>query len=213
MKWDNKVIFDTFSPMNQEYRGQYLGDIAEDQGRDAWDVLCDIVVADELRTTFGQIDLLESLDDWKAKAEVIHDRRIVIGGSDAGAHLDMIADFAYPTRLLAHGVREHGVLTLEDAVYQLTERPARLYGLRERGRLVEGWYADFVVFDEAAVDADEIETRYDLPGGTGRLYAGSIGLDYVGVNGALAIDRGRLTGVQSGMLLRSGRHTVTPSLD
>ncbi|HWO26239.1 MAG TPA: amidohydrolase family protein [Kofleriaceae bacterium] len=211
--WDNRIIFDTFHPKNHGYRGRYLGDIAEEEGRDAWDVLCDIAVADELRTTFGQLAFAESLEDWQAKAAVMHDPRTVVGGSDAGAHVDMIADFAYPTRLLADGVREHGVLTLEDAVHQLTERPAQLYGLRERGKLAVGWYADFVVFDADTVDAADLETHYDLPGDSGRLHADSIGVDYVGVNGALAVDQGRLTGVQSGTVLRSGKHTTTPSLD
>jgi N-acyl-D-aspartate/D-glutamate deacylase len=212
-RWDNKIIFDTFAPENEAYRGRSVGEIATEQGRGAWDVLCDIVVADELRTTFGAHPPIETRDDWIAKAEFIRDGRAVIGASDAGAHLDTIADFAYATRFIALGVRTHRVLTLEEAVHQLTEVPSKLYGLRHRGRLAEGWYADFVVFDEETVDAGEVEMRYDLPCGAGRLHAESRGVDYVSVNGALIVDRGRLTGQRSGTLLRSGRDTATPSLD
>jgi len=211
--WDNKIIFDTFAPANRQYRGRFVGEIAAEQRRSAWDVLCDIVVADELRTTFGAHPPIETRDDWEAKAELVRDRRAVIGASDAGAHLDTIADFAYPTRFIALGVRTHRVMTLEEAVHQLTEVPAKLYGLRNRGRLAEGWYADLVVFDENTVDADEVEMRHDLPCGAGRLHAGSIGIDYVSVNGALIVDRGRVTEARSGTLLRSGRDTTTPSLD
>ena len=54
--WGNKIIFDVVAPENEQYRGRLVGDIAKEQGRDAWDVLCDIAVADELNTSFGSSD-------------------------------------------------------------------------------------------------------------------------------------------------------------
>ena len=73
----------------------------------------------------------------------------MIGGSDAGAHLDMMCGAIYTTALLAHGVREFEVVTLEEAIHLITDVPARLYGLRERGRIAPGWHADLVLFDPA----------------------------------------------------------------
>ena len=53
-----------------------------------------------------------------------------MGASDAGAHLDMLDTFAFTTQLLGRGVREMKLISLEEAVHQLTEVPARFYGLR-----------------------------------------------------------------------------------
>jgi hypothetical protein len=55
--------------------------------------------------------------------------------------------------------------------------------------------------------------RFDLPGGAGRLYAGTNGIDHVLVNGSPVVTNGRLTGALNGRLLRSGRDTATASLD
>ena len=54
--------------------------------------------------------------DWNIRAEVWRDRDAVIGGSDAGAHLDMMCGAIYTTSLLGHGAREHQVVTLEEAL-------------------------------------------------------------------------------------------------
>ena len=72
--WGNKVIFDVVDPENEQYRGRLVGDIAKEQGRDPWDVLCDIAVADELHTSFGSIPMVETDEDWKARVEVWRDR-------------------------------------------------------------------------------------------------------------------------------------------
>jgi N-acyl-D-aspartate/D-glutamate deacylase len=90
--------------------------------------------------------------------------------------------------------------------------PADLYGLRDRGRLAEGAIADLVVFDEATVGPEEVSTRFDLPGGAGRLYAGANGVEHVVVNGVPIVAAGELTGATPGALLRSGRDTTNPSL-
>jgi N-acyl-D-aspartate/D-glutamate deacylase len=74
----------------------------------------------------------------------------VVGGSDADAHLDMMCGATYSTVVLAHGVREFGVITLEEAVHQLSDVPASLYGLRGRGRIADGFAADTVVWPKSA---------------------------------------------------------------
>jgi N-acyl-D-aspartate/D-glutamate deacylase len=211
--WSNKVIFDVVAPDNEQYRGRLVGDIAEEQGRDPWDVLCDIAMADELNTSFGAIPMAETDEDWKARLEVWRDRRAVIGASDAGAHLDLLASFNYATELLGKAVRQRQLLPLEEAIHLITDVQARLYGLRDRGRLAEGWYADLVVVDPTSVGSHEVAMRFDLPGGAGRLYAEADGIDHVLVNGRQIVRDGRLTAERAGTLLRSGRDTVTAPLD
>jgi N-acyl-D-aspartate/D-glutamate deacylase len=136
----------------------------------------------------------------------------VIGASDAGAHLDLLASFNYATVLLGEAVRERQALSLEEAIHLITDVPAQLYGLVDRGRLQEGWNADVVVLDPATVQSDTVAMRFDLPGGAGRLYAGAKGIEHVLVNGEAIVRDGVLTESRSGTLLRSGRDTRTPSL-
>jgi N-acyl-D-aspartate/D-glutamate deacylase len=210
--WGTMVIHDVAAAENEPYRGRLVGDIAAEEGRTAWDVLCAIVVADELLTSFGSRPPVETDEDWKARVEIWRDRRAVIGGSDAGAHLDMLASFNYPTIVLGEAVRRRGALALEEAVNLITDVPARLYGLVERGRLQEGWHADVVVLDPAAVATEDVTMRFDLPGGAGRLFAGARGIEHVLVNGRAIVDGGALTGDRPGAVLRSGRDTRTPDL-
>ncbi len=137
----------------------------------------------------------------------------MIGASDAGAHLDMIAAFCYSTGFLEEAVRQQQLLPLERAIHLLTGVPARLYGLRDRGVLREGGRADIVVFDEHTVGSKPVGTRFDLPGGAGRLYAEAVGVDHVIVNGIEIATDGAYTGARSGTLLRAGRDSATPTLE
>jgi N-acyl-D-aspartate/D-glutamate deacylase len=210
--WSNKVIFDVVAPENQQYRGRIVGDIAAEQGRDAWDVLCDIAVADELNTSFGSPTPVTSDEDWKLRVENWRDDRTVIGASDAGAHFDLLASFNYATGMLQGAVRERQLLSFEEAVHLMTQEQAELYGLRHRGLVREGWYADVLVIDPTTVGTDDVAMRFDLPGGAGRLYAESHGIDHVIVNGQSIVEHGALTDRRAGTLIRSGRDTATPSL-
>src|SRR5205823_1087873 len=146
---------------------------------------------------------------WDARAQVFRDPRAVVGASDAGAHLDMMATFSYTTTLLAEAVRRWGVLGLEEAVALLTSVPAQLYGLVDRGVLVEGAHADVVLFDPATVGPQPVTTVHDLPRGMPRLFAGADGIQAVVVNGRPIVERGAFTGDIPGALLRSGHDTKT----
>jgi N-acyl-D-aspartate/D-glutamate deacylase len=210
--WSSKRIYDVVADENKEYVGRTVGEIAEERGDDPWDVLCAIALADELRTSFGIDPPADSDADWKARVAVWRDHRAVIGASDAGAHLDLLASFNYTTALLGSAVRQRRLLPIEEAIHLLTEVPARLYGLVDRGQLHEGWHADIVVIDPTAVDTDQVGMRFDLPGGAGRLYAGAQGIDQVIVNGEIIVQQGTFTTARPGAVLRSGRDTRTPTL-
>lgn len=205
--WENLRIHEAFAEENQAFVGRSVGEIAKEQGVAPFDAMLDIAIADELRTAFMPPAGGEAPEDWRARGPVWTDDRTVIGASDAGAHLDMIDTFAVSTRVLGNGVREHGILSLEEGVRQLTNVPARLYGLRERGRLEVGWHADVVVFDPETIGCGPTYTRWDLPGGEGRLYADAEGIDRVLVNGVEITRDGEATGAMPGLVLRSGRDT------
>lgn len=215
-RWDRMLLAETFSAANDGLSGLSVSAAAGQRGVDlstgpdaAFDFLLDIVIADGLRTGLQPPTMTENPDDWKLRAEVWQDPRTVVGGSDAGAHLDMMCGAIYSTSLLGDAVRERGLLTLEEAVRQLTDVPARLYGLKDRGRITEGWIADIVVFDPATVGHGPAHTLDDLPGGASRLYADAHGVEHVMVNGVPVVEAGALTGETAGTLLRSGRDTET----
>jgi N-acyl-D-aspartate/D-glutamate deacylase len=141
------------------------------------------------------------------RADTLRDPRVLIGGSDAGAHLDRMCGARYPTKFLASYVREAQAMALEEAVHLMTEVPARYFGLRDRGTVSVGQHGDIVVFDPATVDADRIVSVADLPGGADRLTSHAIGIDYVLVNGQMLVDHGETTDARPGTLLRAGRDT------
>ena len=78
------------------------------------------------------------------------------------------------------------------------------------GRLAEGSRADVVVFDERRSARSEVGTRFDLPGGAGRLYAEADGIDHVVVNGVEIAAEGKYTGERAGRILRSGHRLRDP---
>jgi N-acyl-D-aspartate/D-glutamate deacylase len=206
--WENMTIVETFAPENAALVGRRVGDIATERGQEPFAALLDVVLADELRTVL--LPPLAGNDDasWLLRRDIWRDGRAVVGASDAGAHLDMLSTFTYSTSML-RACRERALMGLEEAVHLLTDRQARLYGLRDRGRIAEGWFADLVIFDEARVAPEPVVWRNDLPAGAGRLYAGAEGIEHVLVNGTEIVRKSELTGERPGSLLRSGRDTDT----
>jgi N-acyl-D-aspartate/D-glutamate deacylase len=118
----------------------------------------------------------------------------------------------YTTQFLADCLRGRKLLSLEAAVQALSDAPARLFGLRERGRIEPGYHADLVLFDPGNVGAGEIHSRDDLPGHASRLFALASGIERVLVNGRTSVCAGRATEERSGWILRSGRDTRTVAL-
>jgi N-acyl-D-aspartate/D-glutamate deacylase len=202
-------IGQTHAPANSSYTGRLVGEIAAEQRRDPFDVLCDIVVADDLRTHLWPETAPATASTWDLRAQLLRDRRTLLGGSDAGAHLDRMCGARYPTELLAEGVRAFGALTIEEAVRMMTAEPASLFGLRDRGRLAPSMHADLVVFDPATVAPLPIRETADLPGGCERLTSDAVGVEHVLVNGVEIVRSGELTDARPGQLLRSGRDTET----
>ncbi len=206
--WSILRFDETFDASTKQYEGRTVASVAEETGKEPFDALLDVVVADRLRTGLRP-PMPETEDDWKARATIWQDPRVIVGGSDAGAHLDTMCGAVYSTSLLGDGVRERGLLPWEEAVRLLSDVPARLYGLTDRGRLEPGSWADVVVFDPEAVGHGPERTRDDLPGGASRLYAEATGIEHVLVNGEPIVEGGRFTGSRPGRLLRSGRDTAT----
>ncbi|HEV7720775.1 MAG TPA: amidohydrolase family protein, partial [Iamia sp.] len=206
----NYVIGDTYAEANEGLKGKRVAEVAEERGSDdAFATLIDIVVADELRTVLWPIPPDGDDASWELRRQTWADDRAMLGGSDAGAHLDRMCGAPFPTRFLADTLRGRKLVPLERAVQLMTEVPAQLFGLRDRGILAEGAFADIFVFDPETVGAEHATLVHDLPGDSPRLTAGSHGVRRVYVNGTVAVEDNRATGALGGTVLRSGRDTDT----
>jgi N-acyl-D-aspartate/D-glutamate deacylase len=208
-RWDRLFIAETFTPEYKAVEGLTVSEAGARLGKEPLDALFDIVIADDLRTGLQPAAFGDDDASWQLRAEVWKDPRTVIGGSDAGAHLDLMCGAVYSTTLLGHAVRDRQLLSLESAIHYLTDAPARLYGLRGRGRISEGWAADVIVFDPDTIGPGPVHTRNDLPANAPRLYAEATGVNHVLVNGVEIATAGRATGEIPGTVLRSGRDTDT----
>ena len=98
---------------------------------------------------------------------------------------------------------------MERAVQLITDAPARLVGLHDRGRIEEGFRADLVLFDPDHIGPGPVYTRQDLPGGASRLFSDPSGIEHVFVNGVEIVRSNTLTGALPGTVLRSGRNLST----
>jgi len=203
------VLADIRSEELRRFEGRTVAEAAAELGLSPFDAACAIAVADDLATGLCFPPNGDSLADWQARVAVWRDERAVIGASDAGAHLDFLATFNFTTVMLRRAVVDLGLLDWPEAVQLLADRPARLYGLRGRGRLAEGWHADVNVIDPTRLAPEPIAARHDLPDGGWRLYGGAQGYDHVLVNGFEIVTGDELTDARPGTILRSGRDTQT----
>ncbi len=209
--FENYIIGDTYSEANEGLQGRRVGDLAAERGTDAFATLIDIVVADELRTVLWPIPPDGDAESWELRRQTWADPRAILGGSDAGAHLDRMCGAPFPTRFLGDCLRGRKLVPVERAVQMMTSDQAALFGLRDRGRLAEGFHADIVVVDPETVGSELATLVHDLPGNSPRLTADSIGVRRVLVNGVVTVVDGKATGDLPGTVLRSGTHTDTVS--
>lgn len=207
--FENYIVGDTYSDANEGLKGRRVGDLAAERGTDAFATLIDVVVADDLRTVLWPIPPDGDDASWELRRQTWADERAILGGSDAGAHLDRMCGAPFPTRFLGDTIRGRKLVSLERAVQLMTQVPAQLFGLVDRGELAEGFHADIVVVDPETVGSELAALVHDLPGDSPRLTADSIGVSRVLVNGTVVVVDGQPTGELPGTILRSGVHTTT----
>ncbi len=209
--WANYVIGDVYSDTNRELKGKTVSDIATQRGKGAFDTLIEIVIADNLQTILWPIPIDGDAASWALRKETWDRPDIMLGGSDAGAHLDRMCGAPYPTRFIGDCISGRKLVSMERAIEMMTSVPADLFGLVDRGRIAVGNRADMVLFDPESIGASHATMVNDLPGGTSRLVASANGLHAVWVNGTRVFQDGASTGSTPGTLLRSGRDTRTVS--
>jgi dihydroorotase/N-acyl-D-amino-acid deacylase len=193
-------------PEWKAFQGKRLHEIARALGMDWVDAIIELTIGEENRLgkiTFG-------MSEGNVAAMIA--RPWVVIGSDAGGYdpdsaTALVHPRSYGTfpRVLGKYAREDRGLTLEDAVRKMTWSTAQILGLRDRGLIKEGMFADIVVFDPATIiDRATFDQSHQL----------SEGVRHVFLNGVAVWKDGRHTGAKPGRALRGrgwdGRRSTPP---
>ena len=180
----------------ESLQGKRLSQVAEEQGKEPLDALFDLIVADHGQT--GAIYFMMSEDDLRAAMRSPFVSFCTDSGARAqdgplaGAKSHPRGWGSYP-RILGRYVRDERLLTLEQAIHKMTGMPAARVGLRERGRLRDGMFADITIFDpRTVIDRATFESPNQHPDG----------IKYVIVNGQISVDDGKRTPALAGRALR-----------
>jgi len=200
LPWDGVYVLADGHVDYDEDRTQSLGAIAERAGETIAAAFVRISRETRGRAVFSFPFLNQRM---AAVEEMLGHPRILVGLGDSGAHVGMIMDASLPTWFLLHWVRDRGRFTIEEGVRRLTSDPASLFGIRDRGVLAPGSFADVNVVDLDALALPVPEYTADFPASAGRYVQRSSGYRYTLVNGQVFVEAGTPTGVHAGVTLRS----------
>ena len=209
-RWDVIFVDHVNLDKNKTLERKSIEEVAKAQNKDGLDCFLDLSLEEDLKARFVHVN---TQGDPHAVCEILKHPSVMIGQSDAGAHMGYDARFGYSTAFLGRWVRDHDIMSLEDAVHKLTFRVASIFGLGDRGLLRPGLAADVAVFDPASVNTLEPEYVQDLPGNETRMIQKAAGVPHTIVNGQVVIENGAPTGALPGKVLRPSAWAVRNSSD
>jgi N-acyl-D-amino-acid deacylase len=191
---EGSIVASVSNPDHVRFVGRSLAEVARIRGVDWVDAAMDLVLRD--RSRVGMIYFAMDEDNVRRKLALPW----ISFGTDAagwnpraaGGQPHPRAYGTYP-RILGHYVREEEVLSLEEAVRKSSWAVAERLGIRDRGLVMEGFFADLVAFDAETIRENSTYTRpHQL----------ATGVDWVWVNGIPVIAQGRATGARPGRFVR-----------
>jgi N-acyl-D-aspartate/D-glutamate deacylase len=194
--WDRIVLANARNAQNSKYVGKSLADIARELNKEPADAAFDLVLQGSGRVMaiyhmMSEQDVETALRfPWTSIGSDAGAVATAGGGDDLG--LPHPRAFGNAVRVISRYVKERRVLTLEEAVRKMTSWPATRYRLANRGSIKEGNWADVTIFDLATLDD---RATYERP------TESPTGIEWVLVNGAVTIDRGKHTGAKGGRVL------------
>jgi N-acyl-D-amino-acid deacylase len=178
-RWETCEISE--SERHPELEGRRVDALAQERGCGPLDVICEVAVDEDLATRFR---IYIANDEEESVGQLLVHEQVVLGLSDAGAHVGQLCDAPLPTDLLGKWVREREIMPLERAIRKLTGEPADMFGFVRRGYLREGFWGDLCIFDPATVGPGPTRRIRDFPAGGERLTAEQpSGVRHVLVNG------------------------------
>jgi N-acyl-D-aspartate/D-glutamate deacylase len=187
------------SEANRGYVGRFLVDIARDEGKTLADTFLDIALTDDLETDFAtENSRYVNLDNVAA---MLSHPLVQIGASDGGAHVAQFSSSGDCPYVIEQFVRAHGFMTLEHAVKRMTSEIAERTGIKDRGVIAKGKFADLVLFDPGSIARGDEEQVFDLPGEKPRFIRHPKGIDTVIVNGRIVHRHGQYTDARPGVVI------------
>ncbi len=189
--FENVQIYRAGKPENQALIGRSMADIARERGIAPMDAMIEIALAEALDVEFVWRTESDAWREGTYKAS-IHPH-MIIGTSDGGAHLGRDDGSDWSSYFLRYWVREWGKWELEEAIRQMTQQPAALLGLYDRGMLLPGYAADVMIFDADKIGPGRKEFVRDFPNGEGRWSSRPEGIHATIVNGVPIVLDGERT--------------------
>lgn len=178
---------------------------AQKTGRDPFELLYDVLLEDEGRALI-YVPLTNFTDPTGGVIrEMLFHPQTVPALGDGGAHVGTICDASVSTFLLTEWVRKRKEMTVEEAIFRLTKKPATMFRLNDRGVLAPGKKADLNVIDLDALSITAPRMSYDLPAGGKRLLQGSRGYRASVLSGAITYRDGVATNALPGKLIRGAQ--------
>jgi N-acyl-D-aspartate/D-glutamate deacylase len=175
-----------------------VAEIAAERGTDPIEAVIDMALEKHLKLFFLAPTNCEDQD--YVLAMLRHPNTAVTFG-DSGAHIQTIVN-PVQADLLGNWVRQKQAITLEAAVRKITFDIAAFWGLKDRGLLRQGWFADICVFDPDTIAPDMPELAHDLPTGAHRILQKAVGIKETVVNGEVLMRGTQHSGQLPGRLLR-----------
>jgi N-acyl-D-amino-acid deacylase len=200
--WNAVYVDRVVQPEHDKLQGRSIRDIADEQGVAPADALLDLALAEDFATEFRW--RTESPEWSEAVGIAQRDPRMIIGVSDGGAHLARDDGADWSSYFLRTWVGDREVWSLEEGIRQITQIPAALLGIADRGLLKPGGWADIMVFDPDTIGPWKKEFVHDLPGGVGRFKAWGHGVQATIVNGVPIVLHGELTDRLPGHVVHPG---------
>lgn len=188
-EWDKVQVVETVLPHHASLEQRTVAELAKEFQKDPLDFVLDLAISEDLKTVFTAL-LLNS--DTDAVATMLNHPHSLVSLSDAGAHLTFFNDAGFGLHLMGYWSRELGKMPLTQAVRRLTSLPAQILGLKNRGYIRKGYFADLLLFDPQTVNRGNKQRVFDLPGGAPRLHTDAIGVKAVWVNGHQVADHNGL---------------------
>ena len=183
-------VYEAKSAASQKAMGRSMAELAQERGQAPMDVMIEIALEEALDVEF--IWRTEN-DAWRQGTLVASQHpHMIIGTSDGGAHLGRDDGSEWSSYFFRYWVREWGEWELEEAVRQMTQQPAALLGLNDRGMLIPGYAADVMIFDPDEIGPGSKEFVEDFPNGEGRWSSKPVGVYATIVNGVPIVLDGEL---------------------